>query len=141
MKSNTRIGRVNDAIFKEMSQIIRAELKDPRISAMTSVIRVETTPDLKYCKVYVSVFGGAEEKASVMKGLKNANGFIRRQIAQRVNLRITPELIFKLDESAEYAVHMDQLMAQITQERLQREGVSEEEALDEEEDGEADERE
>ena len=141
MKSNTRIGRVNDAIFKEMSQIIRAELKDPRISAMTSVIRVETTPDLKYCKVYVSVFGGDEEKASVMKGLKNANGFIRRLIAQRVNLRITPELIFKLDESAEYAVHMDQLMAQITQERLQREGVSEEEALDEEKDGEADERE
>ena len=140
MKSNTRIGRVNDAIFKEMSQIIRAELKDPRISAMTSVIRVETTPDLKYCKVYVSVFGGDEEKASVMKGLKNANGFIRRQIAQRVNLRITPELIFKLDESAEYAVHMDQLMAQITKERLEREGGSEE-ALDEEEDGEADERE
>ena len=140
MKSNTRIGRVNDAIFKEMSQIIRAELKDPRISAMTSVIRVETTPDLKYCKVYVSVFGGDEEKASVMKGLKNANGFIRRLIAQRVNLRITPELIFKLDESAEYAVHMDQLMAQITKERLEREGVSEE-ALDEEEDGEADERE
>lgn len=121
MKSNNRISRVNDEILKEVSQIIRGEIKDPRIGSMTSVIRVETTPDLKYCKVHVSVLGDDDEKASVMKGLKNAAGFIRRLIAQRINLRITPEFIFKLDESAEYAIHMDQLINQISKELKERE--------------------
>lgn len=121
MKNNTRISRINDEIFKEVSQIIRGELKDPRVGAMTSVVRVETTPDLKYCKIYVSVLGDEPQKDSVMKGLKNASGFIRHQIAQRVNLRFTPELTFKLDESAEYAVRMNQLMEQIAKDRQERE--------------------
>lgn len=121
MKSNTRISRVNDEILKEVSQIIRAELKDPRIGSMTSVIRIETTPDLKYCKVHVSVLGNDEEKDSVMKGLKSAAGFIRRLIAQRVNLRITPEFTFKLDESAEYAIHMDQLIKKISKDLKEKE--------------------
>ena len=121
MKTNNRLSRINDEIMKELSQIIRGELKDPRIGAMTSVIRVETTQDLKYCKVYVSVLGGAEEKENVMKGLKNAGGFIRRLIAQRINLRYTPELIFKLDESAEYAIRMDQLINQISRDLKERE--------------------
>ncbi len=121
MKNNTRISRINDEIFKEVSQIIRGELKDPRVGAMTSVVRVETTPDLKYCKIYVSVLGDEAQKDSVMKGLKNASGFIRHQLAQRVNLRFTPELTFKLDESAEYAVRMNQLMEQIAKDRQERE--------------------
>ena len=120
MKTNNRLSRINDEIMKELSQIIRGELKDPRIGAMTSVIRVETTQDLKYCKVFVSVLGGEEEKENVMKGLKNAGGFIRRLIAQRINLRYTPELIFKLDESAEYAIHMDQLISQISKDLKER---------------------
>lgn len=121
MKTNNRLSRINDEILKELSQIIRGELKDPRIGAMTSVIRVETTQDLKYCKVFVSVLGDEKEKESVMKGLKNAAGFIRRLIAQRINLRYTPEMIFKLDESAEYAIRMDQLINQIAKEREERE--------------------
>ncbi len=121
MKNNTRISRINDEIFKEISQIIRGELKDPRIGAMTSVVRVDTTQDLKYCKVYVSVLGDESQKESVMKGLKNASGFVRHLVAQRVNLRFTPELTFKLDESAEYAVHMNQLMEQIAKDRKARE--------------------
>ena len=121
MKNQTRMSRVNDEIFKEVSQIIRGELKDPRIGAMTSVVRVETTQDLKYCKIYVSVLGDAAQKESVMKGLKNAGGFIRHLVAERVNLRLTPELSFKLDESAEYAVRMNQLMEQISIERKERE--------------------
>ncbi|KAF5069548.1 30S ribosome-binding factor RbfA [Anaerotignum sp.] len=121
MKNNTRISRVNDEILKELSQIIRGELKDPRIGSMTSVIRVETTSDLKYCKVYVSVLGNDEEKASVMQGLKNAAGFVRRLIAQRVNLRITPEFTFKLDESAEYAIHMNQLISKISKDLKEKE--------------------
>lgn len=121
MKNNTRMSRINDEIFKEVSQIIRGEIKDPRVGAMTSVVRVDTTQDLKYCKVYVSVYGDAAQKESVMKGLKNASGFIRHLIAERVNLRLTPELIFKLDESAEYAVRMNQLMDEISKERKERE--------------------
>ena len=121
MKTNNRLSRINDEILKELSQIIRGELKDPRIGAMTSVIRVETTQDLKYCKVFVSVLGDEKEKENVMKGLKNAAGFIRRLIAQRINLRYTPEMLFKLDESAEYAIRMDQLINQIAKEREERE--------------------
>lgn len=121
MKNNTRISRINDEILKELSQIIRGELKDPRIGSMTSVVRVETTPDLKYCKVYVSVLGNDEEKDSVMKGLKNASGFIRRLVAQRINLRFTPEFTFKLDESAEYAIHMNQLINQISKDLKEKE--------------------
>lgn len=120
MKKNTRISRINDEILKELSVILRGELKDPRIGAMTSVIRVETTQDLKFCKIYISVLGNDAEKESVMKGLKNANPFIRRLIAQRVNLRHTPELIFKLDESAEYAIKMNQLINQISKDLKER---------------------
>ena len=105
MKTNNRLSRINDEIMKELSQIIRAELKDPRIGVMTSVIRVETTQDLKYCKVYVSVLGDEKDKENVMK---------------RINLRYTPELRFKLDESAEYAIHMDELFSKIDKERKER---------------------
>ena len=69
MKNNNRISRINDEIMKELSQIIRSEVKDPRIGSMTTVIRVDTTTDLKYCKVFVSVLGKEEEKQSVMKGI------------------------------------------------------------------------
>lgn len=125
MKNNNRITRINDEIMKELSQIIRAEVKDPRIGVMTSVIRVDTTQDLKYCKVYVSVLGNEEDKKNVMQGLKNANGFIRHLIAERVNLRATPELIFKLDESVEYAVHMSELIDKISKENLKAGDVNE----------------
>ena len=114
MKSNNRLTRINDELQKELSNIIRMDVKDPRIGALTSVLRVETTQDLKYCKVYISVLGNDDEKQSVMKGLKNANGFIRRLIALSVNLRITPELIFKLDDSVEYAVRMNKLIDEVS---------------------------
>lgn len=114
MKNNNRITRINDEIMREVSQILRAEIKDPRIGVMTSVIRVDTTQDLKYCKIYVSVLGNEEDKKSVMEGLKNANGFIRHLIAERINLRFTPELTFKLDDSVEYAVRMTKLIDEIS---------------------------
>ncbi|WP_317854196.1 30S ribosome-binding factor RbfA [Chakrabartyella piscis] len=121
MKTNNRISRINDEMLKELSMIIRGELKDPRIGAMTSVIRVDTTQDLKFCKIYISVLGNDEQKDNVMKGLKAATGFIRRLLAQRVNLRHTPELIFKLDDSAEYAIKMETLMSQISADLKSRE--------------------
>ena len=126
MKRNTRTARVNDEILKEVAQIIRGELKDPRIGALTSVVHVDTTTDLKYCKIFISVLGNDEEKESVMVGLKNATGFIRRLVAQRINLRVTPELIFKLDESAEYAIHMNQLINEISKGLKEKENNVEE---------------
>ncbi len=114
MKNNNRITRVNDEILKEVSNIIRSELKDPRIGVMTSVIRVDTTQDLKYCKIYISVLGNDEEKKKVIEGLKNANGFIRHLLAERINLRYTPELTFKLDDSVEYGIKMSKLIDEIS---------------------------
>ena len=103
-KPNTRMIRINDELARELANIIR----------MTSVIKVETTADLKYCKVFISVLGNEEDKANVMKGLKNASGFMRHLLAERVNLRNTPELIFKLDDSVEYAIKMDKLIREIS---------------------------
>ena len=116
MKRNNRMTRVNDEITRELANIIRGELKDPRIGVMTSVLRVETTQDLKYCKVFVSVLGNDEEKQAAMKGLKSASGFMRHLLAERINLRITPELTFKLDDSVEYGIKMSKLIEQISAE-------------------------
>ena len=116
MKRNNRMTRVNDEITKELANIIRGELKDPRIGVMTSVLRVETTQDLKYCKIFISVLGNDEEKKEVMKGLKSASGYIRHLLAERINLRITPELMFRLDDSVEYGIKMSKLIAQISNE-------------------------
>lgn len=127
MKKNTRVSRVNDEILKEVAQIIRGELKDPRIGSLTSVVSVDTTPDLKYCKVFISVLGSAEEKENVMVGIKNASGYIRKLVAQRINLRATPEFTFKLDESAEYAIHMNEIFDKINKEREEREAKKNEE--------------
>lgn len=103
MKKNNRLIRISDEIKKEVAEIIRSEIKDPRISVITSVIKVDTTNDLKHAKIYVSVLGNDKEKNEVLEGLKNAKGFIRREIARRINLRNTPELNFILDTSLEYS--------------------------------------
>ena len=116
MKRNNRMTRVNDEITKELANIIRGELKDPRIGVMTSVLRVETTQDLKYCKIFISVLGNDEEKKEVMKGLKSASGYIRHLLAERISLRITPELMFRLDDSVEYGIKMSKLIEQISNE-------------------------
>ena len=116
MKRNNRMTRVNDEITKELANIIRGELKDPRIGVMTSVLRVETTQDLKYCKIFISGLGNDEEKKEVMKGLKNASGYIRHLLAEGINLRITPELMFRLDDSVEYGIKMSKLIEQISNE-------------------------
>ena len=108
--------RINDELQRELANIIRTEVKDPRINKMTSGIKVETTSDLKYCKAFVSILGNDEEKAGVMQGLKNASGFIRHLLAERVNLRNPPEILFKLDDSVAYAIKMDRLIKEISSE-------------------------
>ncbi len=99
-----RQGRINDEVQKEIAQIVR-EIKDPRVSGkLICITAAQVTPDLKFAKIYYSVMGG--DKKEVAAGLKAAAGFIRRRIASRLNLRITPEFTFCLDESIEYGAHI-----------------------------------
>jgi ribosome-binding factor A len=108
-----RSGRINEEIKRELSDIIRNDIKDPRVSAMVSVTYVDVTKDLRYAKVYVSVFGSEEEKSNTLAALKSSSGFMRREIGSRVNLRHTPEIIIELDKSIEHGMHIDALLHQI----------------------------
>ena len=112
-KNSIKSTRINGEVQKELSQIIRSEVKDPRIHPFTSVTAVEITPDLKYGKVYISVLGSEAEKKATMEGLKSSAGFIRSRLAHTVNLRNTPELSFILDESIEYGIHMSRKISQV----------------------------
>ena len=113
-RQRTRMVRINDEIQREIADIIRTEIKDPRMAPMVSVVKVETTQDLKFCKVYISVLGSDEEAESTMEALKSGEGFIRRLVAERVNLRLTPKLIFKHDDSLEYSIRMSKLIDEIS---------------------------
>ncbi|MDY2921230.1 MAG: 30S ribosome-binding factor RbfA [Eubacterium sp.] len=105
-KNSVKNIRINSEVQREMSSIIREDLKDPRIHPMTSVMAVEVTPDLKFAKIFVSVLGDDNEKEKTMEGLKKSAAFARHQLAKRMNLRNTPELTFVLDTSIEYGVTM-----------------------------------
>lgn len=109
-KGSTRQIRINDEILRETATIIRSELKDPRIGVMVSVTKVDTTSDLKYSKIFVSVLGSDEVKKETMEGLKSCSGFIRKELARRINLRNTPELKFVLDDSLDKSFKIDQLI-------------------------------
>ena len=109
-KNSIKNTRINMEVQRELSEIIRGGIKDPRIHPMTSVIAVEVTPDLKYCKAYISVLGDETAKEATIKGLSSAEGFIRRELARNLNLRNTPEIRFILDESIEYGVNMSKLI-------------------------------
>ena len=100
--------------MKELSIIIRQEIKDPRIHMMTSVTAAEVAPDLKTCKAYISVLGDSEAQKATLEGLKSAEGYIRRELAHTVNLRNTPEIRFILDQSIEYGVHMSKIIDEVT---------------------------
>ena len=100
-KHSIKNTRVNMEVQRELSEILGRGLKDPRIHPMTSVVAVEVTPDLKYCKAYISVLGDEEAVRETLAGLKSGVGYIRRELARRVNLRNTPELTFILDQSIE----------------------------------------
>ena len=101
-------------VQRELSQIIRSEIKDPRINPLTSVVAVEVAPDLKTCKAYISVLGDEESQAKTLAGLKSAEGFIRSKLAKTVNLRNTPEIRFVLDQSIEYGVKMSKMIDEVT---------------------------
>ena len=109
-KNSIKNTRINGEVLKELSSIIRSEIKDPRIHPMTSVMAVEVAPDLKTCKAFISVLGDQEAKEGTIRGLKSAEGYIRRQLARNLNLRNTPEIRFIMDQSIEYGVHMSKLI-------------------------------
>ena len=110
--ASTRLMRINEEIQKELSAMIR-NLKDPRVQdTMISVTRVETTPDLRYAKVYVSVLDKSDVK-EVIKGLKSAGGYLRRELGRALSLRYTPELVFQADDSIDKGTHILKLLNDI----------------------------
>ncbi|MBU9726736.1 MULTISPECIES: 30S ribosome-binding factor RbfA [Diplocloster] len=109
-KNSIKNTRINQEVQKELSEIIRAGIKDPRINPMTSVVAVEVAPDLKTCKAYISVLGDEESQKDTLAGLKSAEGYIRTKLARTINLRNTPEIRFVLDQSIEYGINMSKLI-------------------------------
>lgn len=120
-KNSIKNTRINNEVQRELSEIIRSEVKDPRIHPMTTVVSVEVTPDLKFCKAYISVLGSEEAGKETIKGLTNAAPFIRKELARRINLRNTPEVTFILDQSIEYGVKMTRLINEVTADLVDRE--------------------
>lgn len=112
-KNSIKNTRINNEVLKELSNIIRSEIKDPRINPMTSVVAVNVSPDLKTCKAYISVLGDAESQQNTIKGLKSAEGYVRSLLAKKINLRNTPEITFVLDQSIEYGVNMSKLIDEV----------------------------
>ena len=110
-KNSVKNTRINAEVMKELSLIISGEIKDPRISSMTSVVSVEVAPDLKTCKAYISVLGDEEAQKSTLEGLNSAASFIRKELARRVNLRNTPEIKFIIDQSI--GVRMSKLIDEV----------------------------
>ena len=113
-KNSIKNTRVNTEVMHELSNILRGGIKDPRVAEFTSVVAVEVAPDLKTCKAYISVLGDEKAQADTIRGLQSAEGYIRRELAQSLNLRNTPEIRFVLDQSIEYGVAMSKKIDDIT---------------------------
>ena len=128
-KNSVKNTRINGEVQRVLAEVIRGEIKDPRISPWTSVVSVEVAPDLKSCKVWISVLGNEEVQASTLAGLKSAEGFIRSRLAKVVNLRNTPEITFLMDQSIAYGVNMakkiDEVIAQDDEAVRSREDLEE----------------
>ena len=111
-KNEARLNRINEELKKEISQVLNFELKNPNVTGMLSVTRVKITPDFKYAKVYVSILNSKNIKKT-MEGLKESSGFIRSKIARTINLRITPELVFEIDDSLEQGARIDSILKEL----------------------------
>lgn len=113
-KNSVKNVRINGEVQKVLAEIIRGQIKDPRIHPFTSVIAVEVSPDLKTAKAWISVLGDEKTKSDTMEGLRSAYGFIRKQLAREMNLRNTPQIRFIMDQSIEYGVNMSKKIADVT---------------------------
>ena len=106
-----RTDRIAEEIKKVISEMIQNELKDPRVKGLISITKVTITKDLKFCKVYVSVMGA--DKEEVLQGIKSGAGYMRKELGNRVQIRILPELQFVIDDSIEYGAHIDKVIRDI----------------------------
>ena len=127
-KNSVKNRKINDEVRRVLAQIISGGIKDPRVSPMTSVLAVEVAPDLKTCKVWVSVYGDDQKKKDTMEGLRSASGFIRGELARKVNLRNTPQLQFILDDSIAYGVEMSRRIDEVLAEDQRAESQRADEA-------------
>lgn len=110
--NSNRMNRVNEELKRELSNIINYEVKNSNVTGMISVTKVKTSPDLKYAKISVSILNSKNIKQT-LAGLKSASGFIRSRIAEKMNLRVTPELVFELDESLVYGEKIDRILERV----------------------------
>lgn len=113
-KNSIKNTRINGEVQRELADIIRGEIKDPRINPLTSVIAVEVAPDLKNCKAYISVLGDETSVKDTLAGLNSAKGFIKSRLAKTINLRNTPDIQFVMDQSIAYGVNMSKKIAEVT---------------------------
>ncbi len=120
-KRSIKNTRINTEVQRELSNILRSGIKDPRVAPWTSVVAVEVAPDLKTSKAYISVLGDEKAQADTIAGLQSAEGYIRRELARTLNMRNTPEIRFVLDQSIEYGVNMSKKIDEVTK-NLKTEG-------------------
>ena len=120
-KNSIKNTRVNGEVQKELSNIIRGCIKAPRVPPMTSVVAVEVAPDLKTCKAYISVLGDEKAQEDTIKGLQSAEGYIRRELARKLNMRNTPEIKFVMDQSIAYGVAMSKMIDDVTKDLKEEE--------------------
>lgn len=136
-KNSIKNTRINGEVQRVLAEIIRGEIKDPRINPWTSVVAVEVAPDLKSCKAWISLLGDEESRKATLEGLRSAEGFIRRQLAKTVNLRNTPVITFVMDQSIEYGVNMshkiDEVMAKEAEKNAGRDEAEDDESENDEE--------
>ncbi|NLX69374.1 MAG: 30S ribosome-binding factor RbfA [Clostridiales bacterium] len=111
--SYQRAVRIAEEIRRELSDIIRNHVKDPRINDMVTIMRADVSKDLRHAKVYVSVLGDHNEKQNAMEGIERASGFMRKELGRRLGLRYVPELRFLLDDSVEYSIHIAQRIEEL----------------------------
>ena len=113
-KNSIKNTRVNAEVLRELSNILRSGIKDPRVAPMTSVVAVEVAPDLKTCKAYISVLGDEKMQQDTIRGLQSAEGYIRSELARTINMRNTPEIRFIVDQSIEYGVNISKKIDEVT---------------------------
>lgn len=114
-KNSVKNTRVNGEVMRVLADIIRGDIKDPRIGMLTSVVNVEVAPDLKTCKAWISVLGDDEAVQETLEGLNSAKSYIRRELARRINLRNTPDITFVMDQSIAYGVKMSKLIEDVNE--------------------------
>lgn len=124
--NNKRLNRISEEVRKVVSELIYNGLKDPRINEMTTITKAEVTRDLSFANIYVSVLGNNKDKENTLAGLNNAKGFIRSEIAKKVDLRYAPEPKFHLDESIEHGIYISKLIDEVNKDNPSNKGDSNE---------------